>query len=151
MRTGAAWLAIAALALPAVAAAHTRSQSYSSWQSRGDALEAVFQVDARRVTQLDENAGWDTLEPLLARHLGETVRVTQDGRPCRAGTPRPLAAARGDLRVGLGWTCPRPLAATPATVVVDAFFEVSPSHVHYARVAGDDGAAIEHLVTASSR
>ena len=151
MRTGAAWLAIAALTLPVVAAAHTRSQSYSSWQVRGVALEAVFQVDARRVTQLDEGATWDSLPALLARQLGETVRVSQGGRPCRAAPPRPLAAPRGDLRVGLDWTCPRPLADEPATVVTNAFFEVSPSHVHYARVAGNDGAAIEHLVTAGSR
>ena len=150
MRIGATWLAIAALALPAVAAAHTRSQSYSSWQVRGDTLDAVFQVDARRVTQLDEDATWDALPSLLARHLGETVRVSQDGHACAAAPPRPLAAARGDLRVELEWTCPRPLGDVPATVVVDAFFEVSPSHVHYARVAGDDGDAIEHLVTASS-
>lgn len=150
MRIGATWLAIAALTLPAVAAAHTRSQSYSSWQVRGDTLDAVFQVDARRVTQLDEGATWGALPSLLARHLGETVRVSQDGHACAAAPPRPLAAARGDLRVELEWTCPRPLGDAPATVVVDAFFDVSPSHVHYARVGGEDGAAIEHLVTASS-
>ena len=151
MRIVAAWLAIAVLALPAVAAAHTRSQSYSSWQVQGDTLDAVFQVDARRVTQLDEDANWDGLPSLLARHLGESVHVSQDGHSCRASPPRLLAAARGDLRIGLDWTCPKPLADAPAKVVVDAFFEVSPSHVHYARVAGADGAAIEHLVTASSR
>ena len=151
MRTGAAWLAIAVLALPAIAAAHTRSQSYSSWQVQGDALQAVFQVDARRVTQLDEAATWDSLPSLLARHLAGTVQVEQSGRPCVAAAPRPLAAARGDLRIELDWTCPRPLADAPATVVVDAFFDVSPSHVHYARVAAEDGAAIEYLVTAGSR
>lgn len=151
MSSRAAWLAIAALALPTVAAAHTRSQSYSSWAAHGASIEAVFQVDARRVTQLDEAATWDSLPTLLAQHLGDTVRVTQSGRPCVAAAPRPLGAARGDLRIDLDWTCPRPLTDAPATVVVDAFFDVSPSHVHYARVAVDDGAAIEHLVTAGSR
>ena len=42
----------------------------------GATLTAVFQVDARRVTQLDEDARFDGLAALLAKHLGETVTVT---------------------------------------------------------------------------
>lgn len=140
-----------AAALPASAIAHTRSQSYSSWDADGRDVHVVFQVDARRVTQLDDAATWDGLGPLLARHLAGTVSLRQAGAPCAAAPPRPLAAARGDLRVELAWTCPRPLADVPATATVGAFFEVSPSHVHYARVSAPGGEVVEHLVTVSSQ
>ena len=130
--------------------AHTRSQSFSSWIADGPTLAAVFQVDARRVTQLDERATVDGLDALLARHLGDTVRVTQDGRPCPGSPPRPLAAARGDLRVELAFTCARPLLDAPATVEMGAFFEVSPSHVHYARTSVDGGPSREVLATVRS-
>jgi hypothetical protein len=132
------------------ASAHTRSQSFSSWTADGPALTAVFQVDAQRVTQLDENATFEGLGGLLAKHLRDTVRVTQQGRPCRGTAPRPLAAARGDVRVEIAFTCERPLLDVPATVTMGAFFDVSPSHVHYARVAMRDGSAREVLATVRS-
>jgi len=130
--------------------AHTRSQSFSSWIADGPTLAAVFQVDARRVTQLDERATIDGLDALLARHLGDAVRVTQDGRPCPGSPPRPLAAARGELRVEFIFTCARPLLDTPASIVMGAFFEVSPSHVHYARTSIDGGPSQEILATVKS-
>ncbi len=141
---------LAALVACGPASAHTRSQSFSSWAANGPTLTAVFQVDARRVTQLDESATLDGLGTLLAKHLGETVSVAQEGRPCAASSPRPLVAVRGDVRVELSFTCARPLADVPATVVMGAFFEVSPSHVHYARTSLDGGPSREVLVTVRS-
>jgi len=141
---------LAALVACGPASAHTRSQSFSSWAANGPTLAAVFQVDARRVTQLDESATLDGLGTLLAKHLGETVSVAQEGRPCAASSPRPLVAVRGDVRVELSFTCARPLADVPATVVMGAFFEVSPSHVHYARTSLDGGPSREVLVTVRS-
>jgi hypothetical protein len=133
------------------AAAHTRSQSFSSWSADGNTLTAVYQVAAQRATQLGADGAPDSLESLLATHLGQSVSAVQGDTDCRAQPPRPLAAARGDLRVELVFACPAPLAATPATVTIGAFFEVSPSHVHYARVARDGGQAREVLVTVRSR
>jgi hypothetical protein len=132
------------------ASAHTRSQSFSSWTADGPTLTAVFQVDAQRVTQLDEAATFDGLGSLLARHLADTVRVTQQGRPCPGSPPRPLAAARGDVRVEMAFSCARPLVDAPATVVMGAFFEVSPSHVHYARTSVEGGRPHEVLATVRS-
>jgi hypothetical protein len=132
------------------ASAHTRSQSFSSWTADGPTLTAVFQVDARRVTQLDGVERLDELNPLLATHLRDTVAVTQEGRPCRGALPRPLAAARGELRVELSFTCERAIADAPVRVVMGAFFEGSPSHVHYARTALDGGPSREVLATVRS-
>ncbi len=141
---------LATLVLVTPAAAHTRSQSYSSWTAQGATLTGVFQVGAQRVTQLGEDATFDTLDALLASHLAQTVSVTQDGVRCSADAPRPLAAARGDVRVELAFHCARALAESPAQVVVGAFFDVSPSHVHYARVAHAGGQVQEVLATVRS-
>ena len=140
----------AALLACAPAAAHTRSQSFSSWNADGSALTGVYQVAAQRATQLGAAGTADSLESLLVAHLGQAVAVTQDSAACTARAPRPLAAARGDLRVELAFDCPAPLAEAPAVVTLGAFFDVSPSHVHYARVAQDGGQAREVLVTVRS-
>lgn len=141
---------LAALLACGPASAHTRSQSFSSWTADGPTLTAVFQVDARRVTQLDEEARFDGLGALLAKHLGDTVSVTQDGRRCAAAPAGPLAAARGEVRVEMSFTCGQPLREVPATVVMGAFFDVSPSHVHYARASLAGGPSHEILATVRS-
>lgn len=143
-------LVLVGLSAAGTAGAHTRSQSFSSWTMEGLALVGVFQVDARRVTQLGEDAGFDALDALLASHLAQTVSVSQAGRPCVAHAPRPLVAARGDVRVELVYDCAKPLTESGATVVLGAFFDTSPSHVHYARVAREAGAGHEVLATAGS-
>jgi len=147
--SAARWLlgGLAALLLSAAAAAHTRSQSFSSWSYEATTLTGVFQVDAQRATQLGEVAAGETLETLMAAHLARTVQVTQGGRPCVAHPPQPLVAARGDVRVEMVFVCPQPLLEVPARLVLGAFFEVSPSHVHYARVPGAGGAGREALAT----
>jgi hypothetical protein len=52
--------------------------------------------------------------------------------------------------VELSFTCARSIADVPATVVMGAFFEVSPSHVHYARTTLDGGPSREVLATVRS-
>ncbi len=150
MTTRGLLLLVAGLMVSGTAAAHTRSQSFSSWDAEGSTLIGVFQVDAQRVTQLSEDAKFDRLGALLASHLAETVSVTQAGRPCDAHAPQPLVAAKGDVRVELVFQCPKPLADAAATVVLGAFFGVSPSHVHYARIAREGGAGREVLATVRS-
>lgn len=140
---------LVALLACAPASAHTRSQSFSSWSIADTRVIGVFQVDAQRVTQLSEEATFSGLDTLLAAHLAHTVSVTQAGQACAAQAPQPLVAARGDVRVELVFACPRALVDAPAIVNVGAFFDVSPSHVHYARLAGPDGAR-EVLATVHS-
>ena len=134
----------------ATADAHTRSQSFSSWSADGNTVTGVYQVAAQRATQLASDGASGSLDSLLATHLAQTVTARQDGQQCAAQAPRPLAAARGDLRVELAFVCPAPLAGTPVAITLGAFFEVSPSHVHYARVAREDGLAREVLATVRS-
>lgn len=139
-------LFLALLANPA--AAHTRSESYSSWTVEGHEAAGVFRVDARRATQLIEDERHSELGPLLAKHLVDTVTMAQDGTACAASPPRPLAAEPGQLRVELRFRCVRDLVADPATLTVTAFRAVSPTHVHYAVVTAPDGSRQESLLSA---
>ena len=143
--------ALLLLAAYGTASAHTRSQSFSSWSADGTTLTGIYMVGAQRVTQLGAATTLDELEDRLATHLLDTVHVSQGVGECRARSPRPLTAARGDIRVELVFDCPGALADAPAKVLLGAFFDVSPSHVHYARIAREGGQAQEVLVTDRSR
>ncbi|MDZ4870257.1 MAG: HupE/UreJ family protein [Alphaproteobacteria bacterium] len=124
-----------ALCLPA--SAHTRSQSFSTWTVADSIIDGVFQIDAYRVTQLSETP--QDLTTLLRDHLASTVKLTQDGTTCAAAAPRVISAPRGDLRVELRFTCAKPFAENPAQLHINAFFDVSISHVHYIRITDADG------------
>lgn len=132
------------------AAAHTRSESYSTWTFAGTALQGVYEVEAYRATQLMSDADGGDLQGALARHLAETVTLTQGESACASAPPRILARQAGRLRVELRFVCIRPLEATAASLSVGAFRAASPAHVHYAVVSGADGRRQESLVTATS-
>jgi len=134
-----------ALCLPAHA--HTRSQSFSTWTVGGNVVDGVFQIDAYRVTQLSETP--QDLTALLRDHLASTIHLLQGGTACTAATPRVLTASRGDLRVELRFTCPKPFADVNAKLHVGSFFDVSISHVHYIRIA--DAAGFHEAVLTQGR
>lgn len=139
---------IIALILAATpAAAHTRSQSFSTWTIAGSAIEGVFQVDAYRATQLSETP--QDLGALLRAHLANTTSLTQNGTACAAEAPRSIAAPSGDLRVELRFSCPKSFADAPAELRMGAFFDVSLSHVHYIRLT--DAAGFHEAVLTQGR
>lgn len=133
------------------AQAHNRSQSYSTWKVADGTVELLFAVKAREVTRLpllEENLL--TLEALLAAHLGETIRVSSiDGTACVAKDgPQALTAAEGFLRMRAVFDCG---AVPAATVQIDSFFSLAPSHVHFARLVSDGALPAEFLFTDSRR
>ena len=139
-------IAFAALTIVAAPAqAHTRSQSFSTWTIGQNTLDGVYQVDAYRVTQLTETP--QDLSTLLRDHLAKTVSLSQSGKPCAATPLRPVGASRGDLRVEFRFTCPKPFAEAPATLVIGAFFDVSVSHVHYVRTTDANGRFAEAILS----
>ncbi len=147
MRFG-GWLFVmlaALLALPA--AAHTRSESFSTWTVEGRDVAGVFQVASLRATQLIEDERQTDLQILLTRHVAETVTLAQDGKRCAATKPRPLTAEPGQLRVELRFRCAKPMEADPATLTISAFRAGSPSHVHYAVVTAPGGERREILLS----
>jgi hypothetical protein len=143
------WAALLLAALGAAeAAAHSRSQSYSTWSAREGRIVATWSILAREVTRLPGTARGTPLEVVLAEHLDRSVRVTRAGAPCAATAPaRPLTARPGHLRAELRFECDR---AGELAIESDAFFEQAPSHVHFARMSGAGG-AVEHLFTDALR
>lgn len=135
---------IAPLFVPS-AHAHTRSQSFSTWTVQGKVLQGVYQVDAYRVTQLSETP--QNLLALLTGHLAETVFLTQEGKTCSQRPVLPLHASRGEFRVELRFECPKPFSVVDAHLEMNAFFGVSISHVHYARLDYGQGRVDEIILT----
>ncbi len=143
-------VALALLAAPGSARAHTRSQSFSTWDVRGGDVVAIFSApvyEATRLVPLAPDAG--NLDAMLRDHLAAQIRVARGGTDCAPiAAPRSLAARTGLARVELRFACPTPGALQ---ITNDAFFEVAPSHVHYARVAIDGAPAEELLFSNASR
>ncbi len=147
---GLPWLAaLLAVFLATSAGAHTRSQSFSRWDVRGGLVTAVVSVPAVDVTRIatgPEEAA--DLAGLLRARLGAGLSVSRGGAPCAAAVPRSLAARTGYLRIELRFACP----GEGAIEVADqAFFDVVPSHVHYARFETDDGTQLEEIFTDGRR
>lgn len=127
------WLAVVALLLFAgEAIAHTRSQSFSTWTVDGATLSGVYQVDAYRVTQLSEVP--KDLAVLLREHLDRRIFVQQLGMVCKRERFEALSAPHGELRVEFKFVCAAAFTQAPAALVIGGFFDVSISHVHYARL-----------------
>lgn len=129
----------------APASAHVRSQSFSSWTVSENTLEGVYQVDAYRVTQLSETP--EDLAGLLSRHLDARVHAEQGEARCKRTAFRALVAPRGEMRVEFAFVCPRPIAQADVRLSIGGFFDVSISHVHYARLAYPDGRLDEVVLT----
>jgi len=130
------------------ARAHTRSQSFSTWDVRGAEVTAVFSAPAVEATRLGWSGGDAGLAGAYAAHLAARVSVERGGARCSASVPRPLAARTGYLRVELRFAC---AASGPLRITNEALFDAAPSHVHTARVRVDAEPAIDLLFKASER
>ena len=138
-----------ALGLPAAAAAHQRSQSFSTWRVEGSEVRALWSVLAFEATRLAPGAELEDLGRRLAEHLAARVEVRRDGEPCAAAAPpRSLRARPGHLRVEARFLC---RGEGPLVVSSSAFFDLAPSHVHYARVLAAGAAPRELLFTDALR
>jgi hypothetical protein len=142
--------AVALMMAAGQARAHTRSQSFSSWEIDRGQVRMTFTVDAREATRLPLIEGDSTdLDTLLMAHLGRRIAVAAGGAPCRrVEGPLPLAAAEGSLRVELTFAC-SPDKSVELTD--DAFFDLAPSHIHYARIHVAGHGPFEALFTDAQR
>jgi hypothetical protein len=132
------------------AAAHTRSQSFSSWYIQGGQVRLSFSVQALEATRLGLVEGDTlTLAELLVQHLTPRIIVSAEGKACHTVIgPQPRPAREGYLRVEWRFACP---TDEPIEITNDAFFDVAPSHVHYARIHAGDSRPIEYLFTNTER
>ncbi len=144
-------LAVMLLLVTTAASAHTRSQSYSTWSLGEDGqVRLSFSVLSREATRLAALEGnYRDLADLLQAHLSRVVAVHADGQACAPmGSPRGLPARDGHLRVEWRFQCP---PEHELELSIGSFFDLAPSHVHFARVRSPDGVPVEYLFTDSQR
>ena len=131
--------------------AHNRSQSFSTWTFHAQQVTMIFTVKAREVTRLMVAEALPA-ETVLLKHLQNNIHIQANSQPCpREGKAKILPAATGYLRASLSFNCEPSTGNNYHDIRLDSFFVVSPSHIHYARVAIDPQSSIEYLFTDALR
>jgi len=135
-----------ACALASPASAHTRSVSYSSWKLDARGADVQVRVPLLELSRLafdpvlDVGSGGAAAE-YLADHL--TLRAGE--HPCEpVEPPRAEPAPEGWAHFRWRVACP---ASGPRAIETDVLLDVAPSHLHFARVAGDGGGVRERVLT----
>ncbi|MDP9124125.1 MAG: HupE/UreJ family protein, partial [Pseudomonadota bacterium] len=128
--------------------AHTRSESYSTWEIVGSTVHVAVTIPKAEAARLAAGGGGPTDEE-VASYLARHVSVTSEGKACpSAGAPRAGAATEELRRVEFTFRC---VDSNAMVLHSSAFFELVPSHVTYARIRKDDGKFIEQLITDDHR
>lgn len=131
------------------ARAHSRSVSWSSWERQGDEIRVLLRVPQLELTRLPfGTVSPPALPPGLARYATETLVLEADGTPCPVVRP-PRALVAPAERAVLEWRVRCPEAAR---LEIESRFlqDVAPSHLHFARLRGGEGPALERVLTAAS-
>lgn len=116
-----------ALLLPAIAVAHTPSESFSELRWDDGRLIMQYTIQTREATRLPVAARDRTLADSLVRHLLATIEP-QDGT-CDLPSAALQPANTGWLRIELVWQC----ETEPQSILMSAFFDVAAEHNHYLR------------------
>jgi hypothetical protein len=127
-----------------LATAHSRSESFSSWEIDGRTVRVTFTVQSREVTRIpwQEELAPD-LAVQLTRYLDSRLGVAAGSELCPALEPmRPLVSSRGFVRVEAAWRCE---SGEQLTLRNDAFFDLAASHVNFGRVRTTAGGRSEYL------
>ena len=107
--------------------AHTRSVSYSSWLITNDEIVMTFSAPAREVTKLKE---YKTLYPDLSaslnKHLLDSIILNPEGSLVKS---KSLIAEQGTIAIEHTYKIK---ANSLLTIEMNAFYEVSSNHTHYA-------------------
>lgn len=146
------FLLLAATGLQAFA--HNRSESFSEWNWRDGRVSYSYSALQREATRIPAEAqGNQQLNQLLADYLRSQISVSQraDGgvqQACAVETPATALPAReGYLRVEGSFRC---VGSGAPSITVDSFFDLMPTHTHYAKVRSR-GQVAEFLFTQSQR
>ncbi len=136
-------------ACTSAASAHTRSESYSTWDIVGSTVHVAVTVPKVEAARLAADGAGAPTDEQVAGYLARHLSVTAGGKECPAvGAPRPGAATEELRRVEFTFRCAEP---NGMMLHSSAFFELVASHVSYARIHRDDGRFIEQLITNDHR
>ena len=107
--------------------AHTRSVSYSSWLMTNDEIVMTFSAPAREVTKLKE---YKTLYPDLSaslnKHLLDSIILNPEGSLVKS---KSLITEQGTIAIEQTYKIK---ANSLLAIEINAFYEVSSNHTHYA-------------------
>ncbi len=140
---GLVWAFIGLLASPAQA--HVRSESHSTWEIHGGAVDLVITIpdlEAKRLTASGERPS----DAQLQAYLQSRVYPVSKGKPCALVPPLVvLTAAPGYRKFDLTFSCPSGLDLQLHTAI---FFDLVPSHVNFAQIQNvETGEFSEELIT----
>lgn len=129
----------------AAAHAHTRSESHSAWTVDGPLVHMTFSVADAEAARISPSAA-RVDDAALIGYLGPRVGVDAAGARCpETRAPRSLPAATGFRRVEFQYLC---LSVHDMRLRSDAFFDLVPSHIHFALLQRPDGEFVEALLAA---
>ena len=139
-------LAAAGIGTTVPALAHDRSASYSTWDVARDGALVTARLTALEASRLP----WPATDVgRLGAYLSTHLRLVAGDAPCPvASTPRPLSAPAGELALEWRVACP---PGAPLRIESDAFLDVAPSHLHFARAKLPDGRTAEHVLSDGER
>jgi hypothetical protein len=143
----AAWGALAAALLAALSAqGHTRSVSYSSWKLDAKGASVRVRIPLLQLSRLAFDPVFDTTTGgPAAAYLADTLSLRAGDLRCEPTAP-PVAQPAPSGWAHFRWrvACE---ASGPRSVESAVLLDVAPSHLHFARVAGDGVEAHERVLT----
>lgn len=144
MKTARIIAAILLVGLAAPVSAHTRSETFSSWQIAGSTVHLQFLVpdlESKRITKNGDMPTVDELGRYIAAHVG--AFAGDQACPMTEG-PRQISSTAGFRRYEFTFECPQ---AANLKVHSSAWFELVESHTNFAQIQGDKGDFVEQLIT----
>jgi hypothetical protein len=141
-----AWLAILASGFAArTGAAHTLSESHSSWQIDGTTVRLEMIVPELEAKRLSPSGKEPPPSEDLGRYLAAHMSAESGGANCPiAEGPRRLYATTGFYREELVFKCP---GTNGLKLHSSAFFDRVASHTNFARIEDAQGRFFEQLFT----
>jgi hypothetical protein len=138
-------LSAAALLGSAAAEAHTRSQSHSVWEIKGDEVDLVMTIPVVEADRVSNDAS-EPSDDRLKAYLADRVYPLAAGKRCPVVPPvETLSAAAGFRKFDFTFKCPTP---NDLQVHSAAFFDLVPSHTNFAQVQNAlTGEFTEQLIT----
>ncbi|HXC07419.1 MAG TPA: HupE/UreJ family protein [Steroidobacteraceae bacterium] len=142
------WMA-AALLGSAAADAHTRSQSHSVWEIKGDQVDLVMTIPVVEADRVSNDAS-EPSDDRLKAYLSDRVYPLAEGKRCLVVPPvETLSAAAGFRKFDFTFKC---ATSNDLQVHSAAFFDLVPSHTNFAQVQNAlTGEFTEQLITNEHR
>ncbi len=138
---------IALLVAAGLARAHTKSESYASYEVTASAVRLTYSVSETEALRLASPEPRALSDDELGRYLIQHLVVMAEDRPLSVDL-RAIAASPGFRRFELVF---KRSGAQPLTFRAAVFFDTVPSHVTFARIRTEQGEFIEQLFTADRR